>query len=107
MKLHIYGSDFKIQNKLSFLPDILGLWHVKNVGKLQKNMSNCWYQFFKQECCSAEGAEVFHLYSHQGLLNLVILLSGKSLLSVFGFVCCVVVCLCVVTLSSFSLFLMG
>lgn len=36
MKLHIYGSDFKIQNKLSFLPDILGLWHVKNVGKLQK-----------------------------------------------------------------------
>lgn len=46
MKLHIYGSDFKIQNKLSFLPDILGLWHVKNVGKLQKNMSNCWYQFF-------------------------------------------------------------
>lgn len=50
---------------------------LKMLANCKKNMSNCWYQFFKQECCGAEGAEVFHLYSHQGLLNLVILLSGS------------------------------
>lgn len=82
---------------------------LKNVGELQKNMSNCWYQFY-----GAEGAEVFHLYSHQGILNLVTLLSGSVTKNSLEKVCslslalCVVWwCVCVVTLSSFSLFLIG